>query len=188
MTGIFNIFFFAKLMRRFGEKRIFMGGMSVFAPCFMLMPVMSVCAKTWGVGIVVWSLIGVVFVMLVVMDLAYGKPLLKTEFEVYHVVIFVHHPTPCVFFFRIDIYVCYCFGTEQTVSWCYEWVITNDRVDFSCYWAGVVNFVVFVFGSTQYSGRLRCLSAYDYLVSSSSYTWDAITGTCLGGEGRLKGW
>jgi hypothetical protein len=32
------------------------------------------------------------------MDLAYGKPLLKTEFEVYHVVIFVHHPTPCVFF------------------------------------------------------------------------------------------
>jgi hypothetical protein len=122
------------------------------------------------------------------MDLAYGKPLLKTEFEVYHVVIFVHHPTPCVFFFRIDIYVCYCFGTEQTVSWCYEWVITNDRVDFSCYWAGVVNFVVFVFGSTQYSGRLRCLSAYDYLVSSSSYTWDAITGTCLGGEGRLKGW
>lgn len=73
MTGVFNIFFFAKMMRRFGEKRIFVGGMVVFGPCFMLMPVMSLCAKTWGVGIVVWSLIVVVFVMLVVMDMSYGK-------------------------------------------------------------------------------------------------------------------
>ncbi|KAF7773190.1 hypothetical protein Agabi119p4_5357 [Agaricus bisporus var. burnettii] len=73
MTGLFNIVFFAKVMRRFGERKVFFGGMMMFGPCFMLMPVMSLCAKKWGVGVVVWMLIVIVFFMLVIMDMSYGS-------------------------------------------------------------------------------------------------------------------
>lgn len=78
VTGIFNIFFFAKILRRFGEKRIFFAGMTVFAPCFMLMPIMSLCARQWGVGPLVWCLIIIVLSMLVFMDMAYGQEILIT--------------------------------------------------------------------------------------------------------------
>ncbi|KAF5359757.1 hypothetical protein D9756_003026 [Leucocoprinus leucothites] len=72
-TGIFNILFFAKILRRFGEKRVFFFGMTIFAPTFMLMPVMSICARTWGVGPLVWSLVIFVLFLMVVMDISYGS-------------------------------------------------------------------------------------------------------------------
>ncbi|KAF9443306.1 MFS general substrate transporter [Macrolepiota fuliginosa MF-IS2] len=72
VTGIFNILYFAKILRRFGEKRIFISGMCVFAPCFMLMPIMSICARQWGVGPLVWAMVVMVLVMMVFMDMSYG--------------------------------------------------------------------------------------------------------------------
>lgn len=73
-TGTFNIFFFAKMLRWFGEKRIFIAGVSVFAPCFLLMPIMSLCARQWGVGPLVWALVVVELLLLVLMDMSYGEP------------------------------------------------------------------------------------------------------------------
>lgn len=71
-TGLFQALFFAKIIRRFGEKRIFVGGMMVFAPIFVLFPVMSICARRSGVTIVVWFLIMLVLALMSFMDMAYG--------------------------------------------------------------------------------------------------------------------
>lgn len=71
-AGIFNILCFAKLIRRFGEKRVFFFGMTIITPIYILMPIMSVCARTWGVGPLVWSLVLFELFLMVVMDISYG--------------------------------------------------------------------------------------------------------------------
>ncbi|KAJ3571158.1 hypothetical protein NP233_g3935 [Leucocoprinus birnbaumii] len=72
-TGIFNILFFAKVLRRFGEKRVFLFGMTIFIPVFALMPIMSVCARTWGVKDLVWSLVIFELLLMVLIDMSYGS-------------------------------------------------------------------------------------------------------------------
>jgi len=77
-TGIFNVLFFAKILRHYGEKRVFSFGMTTFAPIFILMPITSTCARTWGVGCLVWSLVVVQLSLMVLTDMSYGgskKPL-----------------------------------------------------------------------------------------------------------------
>ncbi|KXN84876.1 hypothetical protein AN958_12006 [Leucoagaricus sp. SymC.cos] len=71
-TGIFNILFFAKILRRFGEKRVFFVGMTAFTPCYMLMPIMSLCARNAGVGPLVWALVILELALMVLMDMSYG--------------------------------------------------------------------------------------------------------------------
>jgi MFS family permease len=72
-TGIFNILFFAKIVRRFGEKHVFFFGMTIFAPCFISMPIMSLCARKWGVGPLVWAMVLVTLFFMVLMDISYGE-------------------------------------------------------------------------------------------------------------------
>ncbi|KAJ3573998.1 hypothetical protein NP233_g2071 [Leucocoprinus birnbaumii] len=72
-TGIFNVLFFAKLLHRFGAKRVFFFGMTIFAPVFVLMPIMSFCARAWGVGQLVWSLVLFELFLMVMMDMSYGS-------------------------------------------------------------------------------------------------------------------
>ncbi|KIY51665.1 MFS general substrate transporter [Fistulina hepatica ATCC 64428] len=72
-TGVFQVFFFAKFIHRFGAKRVFMFGMSTFVPLILLFPIMSLYAKAFGLQWPIWMLVGCLTVCLCLMDLAYGS-------------------------------------------------------------------------------------------------------------------
>ena len=73
--GVFEGLFFGKIVRRFGEKRVFVTGMSLFVPMFLLFPGVNWVARVLyegEVGVGVWALVAVLLGMLAIMDLAYG--------------------------------------------------------------------------------------------------------------------
>lgn len=71
-TGLFQFFFFAKIIRRLGERQIFINGMIAFAPLFALFPIINIIARQSGLSIVVWSGIAIICVLATVMDMSYG--------------------------------------------------------------------------------------------------------------------
>ncbi|KAJ3983658.1 major facilitator superfamily domain-containing protein [Lentinula detonsa] len=71
-TGIFQFFWFAKVNRMLGEKRVFMTGMMVLPGCFAMMPIISLVAQRWGVSAFVWVMIAFTMMLAVIMDMAYG--------------------------------------------------------------------------------------------------------------------
>ncbi|KAG5349872.1 hypothetical protein C0989_001468, partial [Termitomyces sp. Mn162] len=50
-TGLFQAFYFARIIRLFGERTIFVAGIACFTPIFLLFPVMSLTAQSSGVTI-----------------------------------------------------------------------------------------------------------------------------------------
>ncbi|KAJ6535955.1 major facilitator superfamily domain-containing protein [Mycena vulgaris] len=72
VTGIFQMCFFAKLVRRFGERRVFMNGLAAFLPIFSLFPVMSIVARWPGWNPAVWILVGCLIVLDALMNPSYG--------------------------------------------------------------------------------------------------------------------
>ncbi|KAJ7284450.1 major facilitator superfamily domain-containing protein [Mycena rebaudengoi] len=71
-TGLLQIFFFAKLVRRFGERRVFINGLSTCLPIFALFPVISFVAQRWGLSVFVWILIGCVVELATLMESSFG--------------------------------------------------------------------------------------------------------------------
>ncbi|KAI0635883.1 MFS general substrate transporter [Trametes polyzona] len=72
MDGVFQALFFAKFVERWGQKRVFLLGMSMFIPLFLLYPIVNVLAKANGMSCLVWALIVLQLALLVIMDMAYG--------------------------------------------------------------------------------------------------------------------
>ncbi|KAL0063438.1 hypothetical protein AAF712_009642 [Marasmius tenuissimus] len=73
-SGIFQFFYFAKIMRWFGERRMFLNGISTFVVMFALMPMCNVMARAnGGVDGWCWGIIGLIILLAVVMDMAYGS-------------------------------------------------------------------------------------------------------------------
>jgi MFS family permease len=71
-TGAFQILFFAKLVRRFGIRRVFIMCIATFVPAFLTFPFISLAAKRWGVHMGVWLLVGLLLFMRFFIDTAYG--------------------------------------------------------------------------------------------------------------------
>ncbi|KAF8630793.1 hypothetical protein AX15_002723 [Amanita polypyramis BW_CC] len=70
--GLFQWFFFAKLVRRFGEKRIFIMGLLTFVLNSTLLPLTSIVARQAGVTWVVWSLLAFSLSLFPIMDMCYS--------------------------------------------------------------------------------------------------------------------
>ena len=70
--GGFQAIFFAKIIRYFGVKRVFVSGMISYLPIFVLFPIMSYFAQRSGVTTIVWTCILAMIPLLMVMDMAYG--------------------------------------------------------------------------------------------------------------------
>ncbi|KAF5327245.1 hypothetical protein D9619_004764 [Psilocybe cf. subviscida] len=71
-TGSFQMFFFAKLVKRYGTRNIFIWSVASFLPAFMLFPVVSLVAKSRGVNWGVWVLVFIISFLLFFMHTAYG--------------------------------------------------------------------------------------------------------------------
>ncbi|KAF8886152.1 major facilitator superfamily domain-containing protein [Infundibulicybe gibba] len=71
-NGIFQALFFARIVRRFGIRGIFVGGTMSFIPIFLLFPVMSAVAQRSGVNIIVWLIIVLVLSLMSLVGMAFG--------------------------------------------------------------------------------------------------------------------
>jgi len=72
LCGLFQAFYFAKIIRYFGERSVFVYGVSSFLPIFTLFPIMSITAQQHGVNAFTWICIGCMLVLMVFMDMAFG--------------------------------------------------------------------------------------------------------------------
>ena len=73
VNGVFQAFFFAKLVERWGARNIFIAGICSFLPIFLLFPVMNLLARRWGLSPIVWVAVACQLAMAIVMDMAYGE-------------------------------------------------------------------------------------------------------------------
>ncbi|KAJ7183249.1 major facilitator superfamily transporter [Mycena filopes] len=71
-TGLFQVLFFARFVRRFGERRVFINGMITCLPVFTLFPIMSLIARHFGLSFVVYGLVGCVLALGALMDTSFG--------------------------------------------------------------------------------------------------------------------
>jgi hypothetical protein len=81
-AGLFNVLCFVKIVRLFGVKWSFVGGVSLFLPMFTLMPIINLCARTWGVGTLVWTLVLVELSLMVLMETAFGGLFLQCQLSI----------------------------------------------------------------------------------------------------------
>ena len=71
-NGLFQALCFHRILRRLGERFIFVTGMSLFLLAFPLFPIISLYAQQFGVTIVVWLLIAMILASLTFMEMCYG--------------------------------------------------------------------------------------------------------------------
>ncbi|PFH48541.1 hypothetical protein AMATHDRAFT_49464 [Amanita thiersii Skay4041] len=72
LLGLYQTVFFAKIVRRFGERRVFITSMSTFPIIFTLFPIMSMISKNYGTTWVVWALLYSVLVLMAIMCMGFG--------------------------------------------------------------------------------------------------------------------
>ncbi|KAM6504162.1 Major facilitator superfamily domain containing protein [Amanita muscaria] len=71
-VGVVQIAFFSKLVRRFGERRIFIMGVLTMAINSLLLPMISSITRKNGVTWVVWCLLAFVLALKAVLDMSFG--------------------------------------------------------------------------------------------------------------------
>ncbi|KAJ7746312.1 major facilitator superfamily domain-containing protein [Mycena metata] len=71
-TGLFQALLFARFVRRFGERRVFINGMITCLPVFTLFPIINFIARHYGLTSVVYALVGCVLALGALMDTAFG--------------------------------------------------------------------------------------------------------------------
>ncbi|KAH7910512.1 major facilitator superfamily domain-containing protein [Hygrophoropsis aurantiaca] len=73
IDGVFQVLFLAKIVDRWGAKRIFTTAVVCFFPLITLFPVMSwVIRLQGGVGPAIWALLVLQLILLVIMDMSYA--------------------------------------------------------------------------------------------------------------------
>ncbi|KAF7368768.1 Major facilitator superfamily multidrug-resistance DHA1 sub-family [Mycena venus] len=70
--GLFQVLFFARMVHRFGEKRVFFNGIITCLPIFALFPIMSMIARHFGLSFIIWALVGCVLALGTLMDTSFA--------------------------------------------------------------------------------------------------------------------
>ena len=72
-NAVFQVFCFSPIVRRWGERVVFVAAISTFIPIFLVFPVINFLARGWGrSSFGVWLLLGTLVVLLTLMNMAYG--------------------------------------------------------------------------------------------------------------------
>ncbi|KIM39395.1 hypothetical protein M413DRAFT_447318 [Hebeloma cylindrosporum] len=72
LNGVFQVFFFARIIDRWGSKRVFFGGIASGIPAFTLFPVINYLARHQGYSTAVWIAVGFQIVVSIVLTFCYG--------------------------------------------------------------------------------------------------------------------
>ena len=72
-SAIFQAIYFARIVHRWGERRLFILAMSTFIPVFLLLPLINFVARGWGqLSFGVCFLVGILLILIAFMDVAFG--------------------------------------------------------------------------------------------------------------------
>ena len=73
IDAVFQAFCFGPIVRRWGERNVFITATSTFIPIFLIYPVINFLARGWGQSSLgVWLLLCFLLVLLTLMDMAFG--------------------------------------------------------------------------------------------------------------------
>lgn len=72
-NGMFQFFFFAKLVKRWGAKNLFVTGISALIPIYLMFPVINLLAGRFGMSPIVWAAITLQLLVAIIMDMAFGE-------------------------------------------------------------------------------------------------------------------
>ncbi|KAF8813393.1 major facilitator superfamily transporter [Phlegmacium glaucopus] len=73
VDALFQIFYFGPIVRRWGERNVFVAAISTLIPIFLIFPVINFVARGWGPSSLgVWFLLGCLLALLTLLDMAYG--------------------------------------------------------------------------------------------------------------------
>lgn len=72
-TGISSVLFCARLIHRFGEKRVFIAGMLIFCINSTMLPLINIIARQIGLTWVVWCLLVFSLSLVPMVDMCYSK-------------------------------------------------------------------------------------------------------------------
>ncbi len=72
LNGIFQVTCFARAHAICGTKRLFVGGLCCAVPIFALFPVMNAMARSYGVGLAVYSVVALQIVLSLVWNSCFG--------------------------------------------------------------------------------------------------------------------
>lgn len=72
-TGIFQFFYFARIIHWLGERQVFINGILAFIPMFVLPPFINLAARQTGMSALVWTLIAVILTSGILMDMSFGE-------------------------------------------------------------------------------------------------------------------
>ena len=73
VDAVFQVFYFSPIVRRWGERVVFITATSAFIPIFLMFPVINFLARGWGQSSFgVWFLIGILVVLWTLTDMAFG--------------------------------------------------------------------------------------------------------------------
>ncbi|KAF8879308.1 major facilitator superfamily domain-containing protein [Gymnopilus junonius] len=71
-TGVFQYLYFARLVRHFGTRRVFIMSMATFVPIFLIFPFVNLLARMQGSSYGTWTFVGLMLFLLFFTDTAYG--------------------------------------------------------------------------------------------------------------------
>lgn len=69
---LFQVFFFAKIHDRLGSKKVFLTGLMLSLPAFVLFPVINILARNQGYSIFLWSAVGAQVISFVFLSMSFG--------------------------------------------------------------------------------------------------------------------
>ena len=72
-TGVFQVLFFARLVRRFGPRGLFIVGMLTFCVYSIIYPLINIVARRTGVTWAVWSLLFIPLFLYPIKDMCYSE-------------------------------------------------------------------------------------------------------------------
>ena len=76
-TVVFQVFFFSRILRRWGERVVFIAVMSLFIPIFLMFPVINFLARGWvQSSFIVWLLLAFLVVLFTPLQMAFSMLLL----------------------------------------------------------------------------------------------------------------
>ncbi|KAI6110539.1 MFS general substrate transporter [Pisolithus croceorrhizus] len=76
VNSLFQAFFFAPLVSRFGKRTLFRVSYACFVPIFAIFPVVNCVARRWGVWWGIWGLMGCQLCLAVLTDMAFSSILM----------------------------------------------------------------------------------------------------------------
>lgn len=74
LNGVFQVFFFAKIHDRWGSKTVFIAGIVSAIPVFAAFPIMNLLARTQGLSLALWVVVGLQIVISIMLSLSYSEP------------------------------------------------------------------------------------------------------------------